>query len=233
MAQVEFHSMPDSAYLWTAMHIADEKGVSYEFKPLTYRSPEHLRLHPFGKMPVFKHGDAVIYETTAIAHYLDAAFDGPSLQPASALGQAHMLRWISIVNSYVFPTMNRFTKERLVKPAWGIEPDEAFLASAIEPLAIQFGVMDDELAGMPFLAADVLTIADSFLLPHLLFFTLTEEGACLLAGAPNVAAWLVRMRNRPSYSVNPMSLAYQAMAARNIGDTARKAPSLGQQGALG
>src|SRR5476649_1685029 len=130
MAQITFHSMADSAYLWTAMHVAGEKGVSYEFVPLLYRLPEHLKLHPFGKMPVFQHGEHFLYETAAIAHYIDRAFDGPPLQPADPLGQAHVLRWVSIVNAYVFPTMNRFVKERLVRPAWGAASDEAFLVGA-------------------------------------------------------------------------------------------------------
>jgi len=118
--------MAESAYLWTAMHVADEKSVDYEVVPLVMGSPDHLALHPFGKMPAFQHGDVVLYETLAIAHYIDRAFAGPPLQPPDALGQAQVLRWISIVNSYVFPTMNRFMKERLVRPAFGFDPDEAF-----------------------------------------------------------------------------------------------------------
>jgi glutathione S-transferase len=213
MADVEFHSMADSAYLWTAMHVADEKGVSYELIPLVYRSPEHLRLHPFGKMPVLKHGENVIYETLAIAHYLDSAFAGPPLQPASPLGQALMLRWISIVNAYVFPIMNRFMKEELVKPAWGMERDEAFLASAHEPLSLQVRLIDEAVATTPFLAGDHLTLADSFLLPHLLFFTLTKEGAALMAEAPNATRWLDRLRQRQTFAVNALSKVADAMAA--------------------
>ena len=48
MATITFRSMADSAYLWTAMHVADEKGVDYDLAPLAYGSEEHLRLHPFG-----------------------------------------------------------------------------------------------------------------------------------------------------------------------------------------
>jgi glutathione S-transferase len=210
MPELTFHSMPDSAYLWTAMHVADEKGVSYEYTPLTYRSPEHLRLHPFGKMPVLQHKDAFLYETLAIAHYIDTAFDGPALRPASPLGQAHMLRWISIVNSYIFPTMNRFTKERLVRPAWGFESDQAFIESAKEPLTLQVRLIDEAVAQTQFLVGAEPTIADSFLLPHLLFFGRTPEGASLLAKARNATAWLGRMCARPSFSQNPMSAAFDA-----------------------
>lgn len=212
MAQIKFHSMADSAYLWTAMHVADEKGVSYQFVPLLYRSPEHLKLHPFGKMPVFQHGEHFLYETSAIAHYIDKAFDGPPLQPPDALSQAQMLRWISIVNSYVFPVMNRFMKERLVKQAWGFEPDKEFIASAGEPLALQVQLIDEAVSKGGYLVGDALTIADSFLLPHLLFFGITPEGAALLAKAPGAKSWLARMRARPSYAASPMRLGFEAMS---------------------
>ena len=212
MTTITFHSMPDSAYLWTAMQIADEKGVAYDFVPLVYGSPEHLKLHPFGKMPVMQHGDVFLYETLAIAHYIDRAFVGPALQPRDALGQAEMLRWISIVNAYVFPVMNRFMKERLVRPAFGIEPDKAFLASAEEPLRLQVRLIDEALSAKPYLAGNAITLADSFLLPHLLFFGITREGKALLAKSQHASAWLSRMLARPSYRKSPMRTTYEFMS---------------------
>ena len=210
MAEIIFHSMPDSAYLWTAMHVADEKGVSYEHRPLALGSPEHLKLHPFAKMPVLQHGDAILYETAAIALYIDKAFDGPALQPADALGQAHVMRWISIVNSYIFPIMNRFMKERLVRPNWGLQADEAFIASAREPLIRQMGLIEEALRGSAHLVDARITLADSFLLPNLLFFALSPEGKALLAKAPCTAAWLARMQGRASFEKSPMAVAYRA-----------------------
>lgn len=212
MADITFHSMADSAYLWTAMHVADEKGVSYDLVPLLYNSAEHLRLHPFGKMPVLQHGEHFLYETAAIAHYIDKAFQGPSLQPPDALGQANVLRWISIVNAYVFPIMNRFMKERLVKQAWGFEPDKAFIASALEPLALQVRLIDEAVSRTAYLTGDALTIADSFLLPQLLFFGITPDGKALLAKAPGATAWLSRMKSRQSFQDSAMRRAFDAMS---------------------
>lgn len=212
MAQITFHSMADSAYLWTAMHVADEKGVSYDFVPLEYRSPEHFRLHPFGKMPVLQHEDFFLYETAAIAHYIDKAFAGPPLQPAGTREQADVIRWIGIVNSYVFPIMNRFMKERLVKQAWGFEADQAFLNSAGEPLALQMRLIEEAVGRSGFLVGDSLTIADSFLLPQVLFFAITPEGKAQLEMAPAAADWLARLRARPSFLRSPMRRVYDEMA---------------------
>ena len=209
MATITFHSMADSAYLWTAMHAADEKGVDYEQVHLVLGSPEHLAMNPFGKMPVMQHGEVVLYETLAIAHYIDRAFAGPVLEPLEPLGQAHMLRWISIINAYVFPTMNRFVKERLVRPAWGFDADEAFLAAAQAPLALQMREIGRAVEDGGYLAGPRLTLADSFLFPHLLFFTRTPEGAAMTRATPAAARWLERMQARPSYAASPMRPAFE------------------------
>lgn len=208
MATITFHSMADSAYLWTAMQAADEKGVDFDLVPLELGSEEHLRLHPFGKMPVLQHGGVILYETLAITHYIDRAFDGPPLQPDTPLPQAEMLRWISIINAYVFPVMNRFVKERLVRPAWGFDSDQAFLGSSRAPLQTQMRLIGEAVGQAGYLVGDRLTLADCFLFPHLLFFGHTPEGAALLRETPDAAAWLTRMMDRPSYATSPMRLAY-------------------------
>ena len=209
MATITFHSMADSAYLWTAMQVADEKGVVYDLVPLVHGSEQHLRLHPFGKMPVHQHGDTFLYETLAITHYIDRAFDGPRLLPDQAILQAEVLRWVSIVYAYVFPVMNRFVKERLVRPAWGFDADQAFLSTAREALLTQMRLIREAVAKGGYLVEDQLTLADCFLLPHVLFFGRTPEGEGLLMQAPEVVAWLSRMTERPSYAESNMRRAYE------------------------
>lgn len=210
MAVITFHSMEESAYLWTVMHVADEKGVTYDLAPLVYRSPEHLKLHPFGKMPAMQHGEFYLYESLAIAYYIDRAFDGPALLPPTPQAQANVLRWVSIVNAYIFPVMNRFMKERLVRPLWGAQPDEAFLASAREPLLLHMRLIEEAVRETEFLVGGRATIADSFLLPQFLFFSRTPEGAAMLARAPAASAWLVRMMQRESFLQSRMSHAFDA-----------------------
>ena len=204
MADVVLHTERFSPYGWTARLAAQEKGVHHSIAPVNTQTDAHLRLHPFRKMPVLVHGDVVIYETLAITHYLDRAFGGPSLQPDDVMGQTTVLRWISIVNSYVFPVMNGLVKERTAG-SWRAEPtNDAVLASLRQPLAEQLALIDKAVMEHAFLAGSSFTLADAFLFPQLHFAAFTPEGGEAIAAAPAAAAWLQRMRDRPAViATNP------------------------------
>ena len=200
MADIVLHTDVLSPYGWAARHVAAEKGVSWRLKPVNLALPAHWKLHPFGKMPVLEHRGVVVYETLAIVHYIDRAFPGPALQPAEVLAQAEMLQWISIVNGYMFPVMNGLLKER-TSAMWRAEgPDDEVLAGFKGPLELQMQYIDRAVAAHDFLVGGEITLADSFLLPHLHFVSATPEGAEALERAPAAQAWLDRMRGRPSFA---------------------------------
>jgi glutathione S-transferase len=207
--KVVIHTDVLSPFGWAARLAAAEKGLDVEVRPVDLTSPAHRRLHPFGKMPVLQHGDIVVYETLAIAHYIDRAFAGPALQPLEPLAQSEMLRWISIVCAYVQPVMNGIVKERS-SGSWRADPppDEAVIAALVEPLRMQVALIEQALGAHAFLVGDHYTLADAFLTPQVQFVGFTPEGAAALGAAPATRAWLERMRQRPSFAAtNPFAMA--------------------------
>jgi glutathione S-transferase len=71
-----------------------EKGVAYRLVDIDIFAPggppqEYVARHPFGRIPAFEHDGFRLYETGAIARYVDEAFDGPPLQPADVRRRAH------------------------------------------------------------------------------------------------------------------------------------------------
>ena len=114
--------------------ILTHKDVPYKFHDLepVMGKPDHLALHPFNRVPILRHGDFTVYETSAIASYVDEAFDGPRLTPQDVATRARMNQWISAVNSYYYPYMiYHVTHERLVFPELGIASDEKVVAHAL------------------------------------------------------------------------------------------------------
>jgi glutathione S-transferase len=124
MTDIIIYGIVQSSYVRTVRLACEEKGVSYEVQPIEFGSPEHLALHPFGKVPSARHGDVTMYETSAIVRYIDAAFDGPALQPADLLARTRMEQWISATIDYFYQDMIReLVFPRLVAPSRGAEPD--------------------------------------------------------------------------------------------------------------
>lgn len=200
MTDVTLYGFPQSTYVRTARMALEEKGVSYDLLPIDMGSEDHLKLHPHGKMPAFRHGDFNLYETSAIARYVDETFDGPQLQPIDVRQRGVMNQWISAIIDYYYADMIRgLVLERLVAPTRGREPDEQRIAEAMPRIEHQIAVVEQSLAGRDFLAGEAVSIADLFLAPVFFYVGISPEGEGLFDGKANIAGWKQRISSRSSF----------------------------------
>lgn len=197
MSEVTVYGPVQSTFLRTVRMVCAEKGVACAVEEADFHSAPYRALHPFGKIPAFRHGDFVLYETCAIIRYVDRVFPGPALQPADHKALARMEQWMSATCDYLYQVMIReLVWQRLVVPMMGGQPDEACIAAAVPKLAEQLGIVEATLAKQPYLAGDTATLADFLLLPILDYVKVTPEGQAALPKAPSVAAWIARMAAR-------------------------------------
>jgi glutathione S-transferase len=215
MAAVTVYGFPVSTYVNIVRLVLAQKGVPFRFHDLEPEmgGPSHLALHPFNRVPILEHDGFRLYETAAIALYVDEAFGGPSLQPADLRERARMHQWLSALNAYFYPYMAyHLGHERLIYPALGIAPDEKVVAAALPKIATCLEVMDAELAANgEFLVGGRLTLADLFLLPSLTTLSRTPEGQEMLAPRARIRDWWVRMQGLASVQQ------VMAMVAPHIG----------------
>lgn len=193
-----------SSYVRTARMACGEKGVGYtlEHDRLdAVRSQEHLALHPFGKMPAMRHGELVLYETSAICHYIDAAFDGPPLKPAGPAAIGCMEQWISVVGSYIYNDMIRRCVLQYAFPQGPDgQPDRRAINAAAGDLSRDMRILDAGYGRSDYIVGgDSPTIADLFLAPILAYFAKTPEGQALFGRNANVKRALQVMEQRPSF----------------------------------
>ncbi len=213
MTDVAIYGFPQSSYVRTARLACEEKGVAYDLVPVEFGSPEHLELHPFGKIPAFRHGELVLSETSAIARYVDAAFPGPRLVPAGAEAQGRMEQWVSTACDYLYQDMIRgLVFPRLVAPSRGAEPDEEMIAQAMPKVEHHLGVLDQALIGRDYLAGSALSLADLFVAPIAFWVRLTPEGQARKDGYPNLNRWWERMAARPSMAATEPAMPGQKAA---------------------
>lgn len=188
MAKLEIFGFAQSTYTRTARMICAEKGVAYVLQPLDFRADSHRALHPFLKMPALRHGDVVLFETLAIATYVDAIFDGPPLQPADPVARARMVGWISAQIDYLYPKLVGMLAE-----------SEAPTAEAVAAARGYLETFDSALRTQAYLAGGDISVADLFLAPMVAFAETTGAGAKTLHGLSGLAAWRERLWSRPSF----------------------------------
>jgi glutathione S-transferase len=196
------YGFPRSTYVNIVRLVLTHKDVPYVFHDLepAMGKAEHLVLHPFNRVPILRHGDFTVYETSAIASYVDEAFEGSRLTPRDVRAKARMNQWLSAVNAYYYPYMiYHVTHERLVFPELGIASDEKVVAHALPKVELALGVMERELAhGENYLLGSELTLADFFILPSTFAFGLTDEGKAMYPKFPAFCRWRDRMESLPA-----------------------------------
>lgn len=201
MTKPSVYGFPQSTYVRTVRLACEEKGIGYDLVPMGFSSKGLADLHPFGRIPAFRHGDILLYETSAICRYIDAAFEGPSLIPADPAAQAQMEQWISVVNAYVDPPVIRdIVIERITRPLQNLPTDEEKCRAAKPHASHALGIIEKSLEGDHFLAGRHVSLADFFLLPILFYFRELPEGKEILSNLPRLKGWYRRMRDRPSFS---------------------------------
>jgi glutathione S-transferase len=160
---------------------------------------EQIERQPFSKVPAFEHDGLKLYETCAIARYVDEAFDGPALQPASAADRARMTQIFSILDSYTYgPTVGTLVIQRLVAPMLGGTADEEAIKAALPDITKCMTVLEGLLGGNEYLAGDSVSLADFHLAPMFDYFTKTPESEPIVASTPELRRWWSSMQSRQS-----------------------------------
>lgn len=203
MSEFIVHSIPGSPFGRTVMATLEEKGATYRLAPVapgTFKSPEHLARHPFGRVPVLEHDGFALYETQAILRYLDRVLPTPSLTPADPRRAARMDQAMNVNDWYLFQGVaNVIVFHRVVGPrVMGLEPDEAAIEAAMPRARQVFTELARLLGEQSWFAGETLSLADLQLAPAIAFFTATPEWSELGAPHQNLVAWLARMEARPS-----------------------------------
>lgn len=207
-----------SVYTRIVLLALAEKGAPFRLEAVEIFAADrggadHAARHPFGEISAFDHDGFVIYETGAIARYVDEAFKGPPLQPRDPKARARMNQAIGILDSYAHRCwVWDIYVERVDKPREGKMADEARIAAALPRAETCLRALGDLMGEEPWLTGPNLTLADLHAAPMVACLTEAPEGARALEAHPPMRGWWERMKARPS-------------AVRIFGRTAADRPS--------
>lgn len=172
------------ASLFLSLVGADVEEVVVDLAAGEHKTPDFLKLNPFGQLPVLVDGDTVIADSAAILVYVARKSGRSDWLPDTPEGAAAVQRWLSVAAGQIAygPCAARLIT------VFGKKFD------AEEVIARAHGVLaqiDAELVGRNWMiGGDQPTIADVALYSYI---ANAPEGNVDLAGYPHVLAWLRRV----------------------------------------
>jgi glutathione S-transferase len=180
--------------------VCEEKQVPYDLTIAAPQSPESHAIHPLGKIPSMRHGEVALFESKAIATYIDRAFPGPRLISDDAFGTAEVEQWVSCVNTTVNPLLIRnYILAHLIPTGADGQPDRTVIDRLLPAMRTQIGALDKAVSKTGYLAGQGFTLTDINLMPVLYFVQRFSEGAEMVWSAGALADYFARHAERPSY----------------------------------
>ena len=175
-------------------------------------APEYRALNPTSQVPVLvpEDGDP-LFESAAILWYLA---DGTPLLPASRLGRARTLQWLSFEQEQVMSGIGG-ARFRALTGREALDPE--LVAARREAGAGALDILEGTLAEHDFLVEDRYSIADIAVYGYA---HRAEEAQLELEPYPAFRAWLERVEQQPGYveDVDPYPPTARPGASRSIYD---------------
>jgi glutathione S-transferase len=200
-----------STYVRTVRMAFEEAQAPYERVDVSVvrgecKQPAHLARNPFGTVPAFEHDGMMLYETSAIARYVDQIWAADALTPADPRDRARMNQIISIVDYNGYSSIiSQIVLHRLLPQLVG-GTDEKVIAAGIPRAELCLKEWDRIKGPGKFLAGDKLSLADLYLAPVLFYLSLAPEAA-LISANKGLSAWWEMIQQRESYKKTMPNLA--------------------------
>lgn len=190
----DFKSSPNSQRVKVVL---EEKKLPFEIVPIDLRkgeqkTPEFLKLNPYGKVPVLTDGDTVLYESCIINEYLDEKYPNPPLMPADLGKRAKARILIDYGLAHLDRPYQKLRQELMKDPK---EQSEPVIAAAKNDLRKLLQRFENEIGDQPYLLGE-FSLADADLITR--FTRLEGFGVLPDPSLPRLSKYLERMKERPS-----------------------------------
>lgn len=211
MSQRRLYAHPFSNNSMRAQLSLDEKGLAYEYVKVDlfageHRQPDFLAINPRGQVPTLVDGDATVYESVAIVHYLERRYPEPSLIPADPKAMATCYRLIGEFNQKLDPK-NLFGSVKFQRKR------RAELGERIDVLLKECRIWEEYVDEGPYFAGRSYSITDIIVLPFL--GTIIDGLGLPITAYPKLHAWYERCKARPEVAKQPWFDAF-AVEKKNV-----------------
>jgi len=144
--------------------LLEELGVPYEvvrldLHALEQKKPEYLKINPNGAVPALTDGDLALFESGAIVQYLADKFPEQRMAPpVGTPARGLYYQWVHYAMSGLEPPILAIFLHTVLRPEAQRVP--MLVTEARQQLSGALGVVEQALAGRPFILGKDFTAAD-------------------------------------------------------------------------
>ncbi|XP_065852510.1 glutathione S-transferase F9-like [Euphorbia lathyris] len=183
-----------------------EKGIEFETVPVDLikgdnRTPEFLKLQPFGAVPVIEDGDFTLFESRAIMRYYSEKFksQGSDLLGKTIEERGVVEQWLEVEAQNFHPPIYDMTLHILFASALGFTADEKLIKDSEEKLGKVLDVYEERLSKTKYLGGDFFSLADLSHLPFTHYLVGPMKKEYMIRNRKHLSAWWDDISNRPSW----------------------------------
>ncbi|KAL3697459.1 hypothetical protein R1sor_011535 [Riccia sorocarpa] len=199
---LKVHGDISSPFVKIVIMTLDEKNEDFElvFGGLSsLKTEEFTAKNPFGLMPAFEDGDLVLFESRAIARYVEAKFEGQGTALLGTNIREHALVnvWNDVESQTFYPSIWPICREFYSKKV----PDVSVIEASREKLEKVLDIYETQLSKRKYLAGDFFSFADLFHIPVLHFLQCLSDDTfrSVINSRPHVYKWHQDITSRPSW----------------------------------
>ena len=174
-----------------------EKNLPYEIVPIDLRkqeqkTPEYLKMNPYGKVPALTDDGTVLYESLIINEYLEEKYPNPPLLPKDPARKANARILIDYGMAHFDSASQKLRMETMKEAKDQSQPIIDGAKSELRKLLQRF---ENQLGEQSYMMGD-FSLVDADLIPR--FTRLEGFGVLPDPALPRLGKYMERMKARPS-----------------------------------
>lgn len=195
---IQLFGHPGSTCTRKVLTVLFETNTPYELNVVElskgeHKQEPHISRQPFGQIPVIEDDGFRLFESRAIARYLDEKAGG-TLTPRTLRERALMNQWQSVEQSNFSPAAMKFVYHYVFKRP----QDQAMLDGAAKMIETTLGALSQSLATAPYVAGSQFSLGDIGYMPYV-EYVFTTPGRAIFEKYPHIMSWWSRVSERPSW----------------------------------
>ncbi|KAK3231923.1 hypothetical protein Dsin_003804 [Dipteronia sinensis] len=184
-----------------------EKDVQFQLTPINLskgeqKTPEFLKMQPFGQVPAFEDENISLFESRAICRYICEKYPekgNKGLYGTNPLAKAAIDQWLEAEGQTFNPPSSVLVFQLAFAPLMKLKQDETLIRQNEAKLSKVLDVYEKRLGESRFLAGDEFSLADLSHLPNAHYLVTATDRGEIFTSRKNVGRWWDEISSRDSW----------------------------------